>query len=231
MVIEEFKQRCLKNKYTKWYFSIIESALVRGWTKKTASVYVENHHILPKSICKNNIVVCLTAREHFICHLLLTKMLEGNDKSKMFYALHRLIFGNKQINIKYVKNSNQYQNVKEKCSEFFSERNKNYWDSLTKEQRSLIRSGKNNSMFGKKHKETSKQLISQKAKERLKDKNKHPLYGIGHSEGTKKLISEKKKLNNPIIGKKWYHNPIEKIEKYFSIDTQPENFILGRLPK
>jgi hypothetical protein len=229
---QQFKDYCLENKYSKWYFSIVESALNRAWTKKTAPVYVENHHIFPKCIVKNNDVVCLTAREHFICHLLLPKMMVNTEhRVKMMIAIHRLIFGNKKHEPIYVKNSNQYENIKKKCSEFFSQRNKNYWNSLTKEQKSFLRSGKNNSMFGKKQKESTKQLISQKAKDRLKDKSRHPLYGIGHSEETKKLMSEKKKLNNPVTGKKWYHNPIEKIEKYFSINSQPENFILGRLPK
>jgi hypothetical protein len=31
---QEFKDYCLVNKYYKWYFSIIEKAIIRGWTKK-----------------------------------------------------------------------------------------------------------------------------------------------------------------------------------------------------
>jgi hypothetical protein len=79
----EFRDYCLKNKYSQWYFSIIESALGRGWTKKTSPVYVEKHHILPKSIFENNDVVCLTAKEHFICHLLLPKMIRNNDDKQI----------------------------------------------------------------------------------------------------------------------------------------------------
>ena len=185
----EFKTYCLRNKYTTWYFSIVDKALDRGWTKKTAPVYVESHHIIPKSLLKNVDVVFLTAREHFICHLLLPKMLLGEDKRKMMYALHRLTFGNKHIKVVYVKNAKFYENIKIKCSQFFSKRSQDYWNNIPSEERTQMRSGINNSMFGKKQKESTKKLISQKAIDRLKDKTKHPLYGIGHSEETKKQMS------------------------------------------
>lgn len=52
--------------------------------------YVEKHHILPKALggtdLKSNIVK-LTAREHFICHVLLVKMTQGDDKRRMAFAL------------------------------------------------------------------------------------------------------------------------------------------------
>jgi len=223
-----FKDYCLKNKYSNWYFSIIDNAISRGWTKKTSDVYTEKHHIIPNSIVKNNDVVVLTAREHFVCHLLLPKMLEGKDKRKMMLALHRLVFGNKHINVKYVKNSKSYEKIKIKCSKYLSERTQEYWDNKPIQQRSIMRLGKNNSMFGKKQKESTKILIGEKAKERLKDKTRHPLYGIGHSEETKRKISEYKKQNNPVLGKKWYHNPSTKQQKYFNQGQQDIGFILGR---
>jgi YHS domain-containing protein len=259
-----YKEKFLKNKYSNWYFSVIDKAILRGWTKKTAPVYVEAHHIIPKSIIKNDNTVYLTAREHYVCHLLLPKMLVGAEKRKMMLALHRLVFGNKHNNIIYVKNSNAYEKVKLKCSEYLSERNTIYWNSLTAEEKSLMRAGENNSMFGKKQKQSTKQLIGQKAKERLKDKTRHPLYGVGHSEETKKRISESKKgcndgkawyhsisenkesftVNPPAhyikgrlpgrtrppscLGKKWYHDPITKQNRYFIQGQQLDGFVLGR---
>lgn len=78
----------LPNKYTKWYYSIIEKASSQGRTKQDS--YFEAHHIIPKSIIENDGTVLLTAREHFICHLLLTKMVIPEYKSKMSYALWML---------------------------------------------------------------------------------------------------------------------------------------------
>jgi hypothetical protein len=79
----------LQNKYTKCYFSIIENAKSRELSK---DVYIEKHHIIPRSLggdnSKNNLIK-LTAREHFVCHLLLIKMVEGENRYKMLSAVTR----------------------------------------------------------------------------------------------------------------------------------------------
>lgn len=81
----------LDNKYAKWYNNVINRALLRAKTKKEAKIllgYVEGHHILPKCIAPNNDLVYLTAREHFICHLLLTKMFnDPKITQKLHFAL------------------------------------------------------------------------------------------------------------------------------------------------
>jgi hypothetical protein len=52
----------------------MRKAEARGWTKKSAPCYVEKHHVFIRAIFgENNRVVYLTAREHFIAHLLLWK--------------------------------------------------------------------------------------------------------------------------------------------------------------
>ena len=74
------------NKYTTWYMAITD----RARTRKLEG-YTERHHVIPKSLNgtddKTNLVD-LTAREHFICHWLLTKMYTGEAKFKMIYALN-----------------------------------------------------------------------------------------------------------------------------------------------
>lgn len=68
----------LENKYSKVYFNIINAA------KSTPRVgYTETHHIIPKSLGGDNSkgnLVKLSAREHFICHLLLTRMVSDQKK-------------------------------------------------------------------------------------------------------------------------------------------------------
>lgn len=90
----------LSNKYTAWYYTIINRALLRTEIHE----YCETHHIIPKSLGGTNIktnLVVLTAREHFICHLLLPKMLDNQeDINKMKYAFHC---------ITHVRNSGQSQ--------------------------------------------------------------------------------------------------------------------------
>jgi len=77
----------LQNKYTAWYYNIINYAKSRTLLP---DVYTEKHHIIPKSLggdnSKDNLVK-LTAKEHFICHLLLPKMVEINVQKKMIFAL------------------------------------------------------------------------------------------------------------------------------------------------
>lgn len=75
----------LMNKYTDWYNSILTNAKNRV----NLSGYSERHHIIPKSLGGSNDptnLVALTAREHFICHLLLVKMTEGDNKRRMVNA-------------------------------------------------------------------------------------------------------------------------------------------------
>jgi hypothetical protein len=75
----------IQNKYTHWYYNIINAAKARPLTED----YMEEHHIIPRSLGgtndKENLVL-LTAREHFVVHHLLTKMLNGNSKYKMYVA-------------------------------------------------------------------------------------------------------------------------------------------------
>lgn len=91
-------------------------AILRGWTKESSNCYVEKHHILPRSLGGDNStsnLVCLTAREHFIAHLLLSKMYIGVDKSKMQFALY-MFTKNPSKTSNRVVNSTTYEYVK-KC--------------------------------------------------------------------------------------------------------------------
>ena len=76
----------INNKYTAIYYQIIDQANRRP----KPECYTEFHHIIPKSLGGTNDpdnIVCLTAREHFVCHKLLTKMVTGNAYYKMKEAL------------------------------------------------------------------------------------------------------------------------------------------------
>lgn len=99
----------IDNKYTKWYYSIINTARLRNLPKRRGD---ENHHIIPECFyinrkrkgpsgwlegnpeSKENKVI-LTNREHFICHWLLTKMTDGKAKSSMIFSLNGMKRKNK----------------------------------------------------------------------------------------------------------------------------------------
>lgn len=57
--------------------------------------YFEDHHIIPNCFEKNKNTVRLTAREHLICHQLLSRMCCGYKKYQMVCALHYLATNNK----------------------------------------------------------------------------------------------------------------------------------------
>jgi hypothetical protein len=74
-------------KYHRYYYALIENARNRILPSNT---YKESHHIIPRSLGgsndKNNLID-LTAREHYIAHLLLAKMYGGEQKRKMLAAI------------------------------------------------------------------------------------------------------------------------------------------------
>lgn len=79
-IYEQHPDLFINNKYLKWY-----EALVSGPVKD--SDYYENHHIVPKSILKNNVLVKLTPRQHYIAHLLLVRCVNPKYRKKMLYAV------------------------------------------------------------------------------------------------------------------------------------------------
>ena len=105
-----FKQ----NKYTSIYYSIIERS-----HNRILQEYSEKHHIIPQSLGGSNDsenIVKLTAREHFICHLLLTKMVEGPDKSKMYQAAWMMASCVGKHQERYKINNRLYAKLKLKMS-------------------------------------------------------------------------------------------------------------------
>ena len=105
------------NKYSKWYYSLIQRATSRI---QDSSIYYEKHHILPKSLGGDDSemnLVLLTAKEHFVCHLLLTKMVEGRAKFQMIKALHMMTISTKY---QHRINSSTYASLKAKAAEAHS---------------------------------------------------------------------------------------------------------------
>ena len=134
----------INNKYTTWYNSLTNKAKDR-----TITGYTEKHHIIPSSLGgtnDNDNIVKLTAREHFICHLLLTKMTTGNARYKMNFALHMLSNANNIGDGRYMPSSRLYEYAK-KC---FKESLTKY---LTTEQRQLHGEKTRPSSLGRKHKD------------------------------------------------------------------------------
>jgi len=105
----------IHNKYLQWYNRIIANAQKRLIGD---DVYTESHHIIPRSLGGNNAksnIVDLLAREHFVCHLLLTKFTVGDQKRKMDHAAFMLTVSSKNQQ-RYKITSRQYQILRENYS-------------------------------------------------------------------------------------------------------------------
>lgn len=138
-----------ENKYTKWYNSII----YRAQQRTVNNVYTENHHILPKCLGGDDSltnIVTLTGREHFICHVLLTKMLYGGDKAKMINAAIGMKRSRKYQH-RYV-NARLYETIKKEYAIMSSIRNTGTKMSAeTKQKMSLASKGKSKTIEHAKH--------------------------------------------------------------------------------
>ena len=174
---KEHQQMYLQNKYTQCYYRIISRAKARILPN---SVYTENHHIIPKSLggdnSKNNLVK-LTAKEHFICHLLLTKM---TNSKNVIYAAWKMSNQVNEFQERYKINANTYEILRKKFSNIH--RNHKQSDEARKKN-SEWHKGRpaTTGMTGKKHSEETKakmkiarakQVITEETKRKLSDYNK-----------------------------------------------------------
>lgn len=107
--------------YLKIYKNIIKQAKSEQRRKYPTNNpnyrYFEEHHIIPRTLCKNKSwknskynLVLLTAREHYICHQLLTKIFPNN--ANLIYACFFMANKKKGEHI----NSKMYQWIRENYS-------------------------------------------------------------------------------------------------------------------
>lgn len=152
----------LDNKYTKWYYNIIETANTRA---NENLGYIERHHIIPKSLGGSNDkdnLTKLTGREHFVMHRLLTKMCEHPMHArKMKNALCAMMYNSKTRGL----NSRQFELARIAASE--------------------ASCGPNNGMFGKTHIQEVKDAQSLRAKERFTGKSYEEIMGAAVAAVTK----------------------------------------------
>lgn len=181
--INNFERINSKMDYSKIYYNLIEHRKQNSLTG-----YVEQHHIIPKSLggpdSPDNLVD-LSAREHFVAHLLLTKMYsEGTPNYfKMIKAFMMMLTCKSESQERFLS-SKKYETIR---TEFAK-------------AQSLSQTGSGNSQFGKPRSEETKQKISQSLLEKTKDVRKDIL--------NKKIeiqkIKEQKQLNEVDLYRKYY---------------------------
>ena len=129
ILLSKYPDIFCNNKYLRHYEALTAKSIITGG-------YAEKHHIVPKSIVPNNLIVRLTARQHYIAHLLLIRCVQPQYRKKMLYAITAMKMRTAK-NIKF--NSRIFESIKEEANI----------------ARSL-------SMRGRKHSEEAKRKIKEK---------------------------------------------------------------------
>lgn len=151
----------LDNKYTKWYYNIINRAKVNPYINNG-----ETHHIIPNSFFIKTTgrskpgwlegdpdhpdnLVNLSIREHRLCHLLLIKMTTGIAKKKMLLAA-KLILETRETRYGLSKGK-MYEAIKLQWIENHKK------TEVSKETRTKISTALKGKKHTKEHKENNRQ--------------------------------------------------------------------------
>lgn len=185
--------------YTKIYNQLIERAKTRQ-----LEGYIEKHHIIPKCLGGSNDkenLVKLTAREHFLCHKLLTKIYPKNEK--LWYALF-LMSINKNKKVKYIISSKEYESIKTQWNLFSKNKSKpkGFGEKIISKER--------NEKIGKANSKPKPQGFGDKHSLKMKGKPKPQGFGEKVINNKSKIIIQFDKQNNFI--KEWPSAVIASIE-------------------
>jgi len=169
----------LNNKYKTWHDNIITKA-----KNRTLIGYKEVHHILPRCLGgKDNQenLVELTAREHFIVHMLLCKFTKGQARIKMLYAFNFMSVVRSKYR-DYKINSKIAQKLRK---EFFSNKPRHTKESKLKMSKSRL---------GMKLSKETREKVG------LAQIGNKKALGLKHSEETKNIIRNANKGNKHTLG-------------------------------
>lgn len=172
------------NKYFTWYWNICERAIDRILPEE---IYCEKHHIYPISIYgQNKELVKLTAREHYIAHLLLWWGLRNKNNFNNIYT-QKMCWAFVMMNTtrqkdRKINNSREFEYLRIALNERgVSDETK---IKIGNAQRGKIVSEKTRKKLSESHKD---QKPSEEMKKRLSEINSgvnHPQYGTKHSDET-----------------------------------------------
>lgn len=250
-----FKNPDNANFYLNRYIKFIDSRKDRIIEK---NAYTETHHIVPRSWSddlrydKNNLIL-LTAREHFIAHLILSHT-EDSYMEYAFWGFCNQLSGD--IKREYKINSIFYENAKKTFSENHSGKNHPLFNKHHTENTKIKMSKSHKDMMTafsrdkkeyvyiskeefKKNRKNYKSLTEGKSTyidafgkryslskndDLVKDGFVIPIRcGYTHSEKTKQKMSQ-----NGIKGRRLIQNPISKETRYIKKDEKlPDGWIFG----
>lgn len=155
-----------KNKYYVWYYNIINTAQSRTLDR---SIYTERHHIIPRSLNGSNHIsnlATLTAKEHFICHLLLVKFTTGRAHYQMKNAVAKFMQSTKHQ--KRILTAKQY----EKCRIYVAVAARYFRTGSTRTKESIQKAIQTNILRYGAGSSRVNAVISEQQKQKMRDKRK-----------------------------------------------------------
>ena len=202
-------------------------------------VYSEKHHILPRSLGGDDHpdnIVSLTAREHFIVHLLLTKFTNGQDRYKMMFAFHALSHlksGDRKDNY---YNSRLYDMNKKDMSIACSKRTKRNWE-CDEYREKMINAHLNSWANGSRDEQRERMRENSPLKDikvheksmRTRKENGSNIFETNNPMKDKTRafeIASKRSGNNHYskLGHKYFYRDVEISEEWIPIDTSLVKF-------
>lgn len=243
MTKEELKQKLLdlkifeNNEYFNKYVEIVFENKDRK-RKKKDKPFFDKHHIIPKYYFKDNNLevdnskenlVVLTLKEHILVHYYLYESSKGlKYKYYNLLALSVMIYGKKKYDKEWLLN--EIHNNLDKLVEI---------REIYRQGSSLHSSGESNPMFGKKHSEHTRKLISQRQKEYQKNHQNNSKLQISRKHISESLMGHivddytRNKIGNKLKNTLWISNHECEIcvdKKYLDEFLQKyPDFHLGRL--
>lgn len=184
--------------YKKIHNNIINRAKNEN-RKKGVGFYYESHHIIPKCMGGDNKktnLILLTAKEHWLVHLLLIEIYPENIKLKI--AINRMMIKSKNQNRGYIISGKQFERLRKIISEAHSKllTGKKRKNPFTNEHKLKI----SNSLRGR---------ISPNKGKKLSDEIKIKI-GLGSKN---RLIGEKNHMKKPEFRERMRkNNPMHKSE-------------------
>jgi DNA-binding CsgD family transcriptional regulator len=182
--------------YQRLYNNIVEN---RKINPLSLNEYGEIHHITPKSlggVDDSSNLIRLTAREHYICHLLLSEMYE-----KETFEWYKMNHAFQMMNLNGVK-QNRYFN-----SRIYELKRIDFRKTM-----SWAQSGNKNSQYGKKRSDETKEKIRASINKRLGKDNNLTAVQI-------KKLKRKKDIEYYTVDGKYFNKQTrDKMTKMFKID-------------
>jgi hypothetical protein len=207
----------------------MRKAEARGWTKKSAPCYVERHHIFIKAIFgENGRVVYLTAREHFIAHLLLWKACRKRygvqhwKTAKTGKSVQAMSMKSQFTESRYILNSHQFEVAR--VANVESMLGDNHWSRQDGAVSPFVTLNKD---------PVRAKRIGEKNGEREKEKAARGEHQWQNPETIARLVQQRKdsgvlaENGKKTKGKLWWNNGTEHRREY---ECPGEGWIRGRLP-